>query len=91
MRGGDGIAARKSALPKELQDALELPPIVLPPHDPMGSLAGKMCGLCGRHALRQARSDRLWWLEDHGEQRNGEPLHDNFRERVNRMPFPEGA
>ena len=34
------IAARRSALPKELQKALDLPPIVLPPWDPMGSLAG---------------------------------------------------
>jgi len=34
------IAARKSYLPKELQKALELEPIVLPPWDPMGSLAG---------------------------------------------------
>jgi len=34
------IAARKSYLPKELQKALELKPIVLPPWDPMGSLAG---------------------------------------------------
>ena len=33
------IAARKSALPKPLQRALKLPPIVLPPWDPMGSLA----------------------------------------------------
>jgi bleomycin hydrolase len=34
------IAARKRALPKKLQEALALPPIVLPPWDPMGSLAG---------------------------------------------------
>ncbi len=34
------IAARKSYLSKELQKALELDPIVLPPWDPMGSLAG---------------------------------------------------
>jgi bleomycin hydrolase len=34
------IAARRSALPAELQKALELEPIVLPPWDPMGSLAG---------------------------------------------------
>lgn len=34
------IAARRSALPKKLQDALALAPIVLPPWDPMGSLAG---------------------------------------------------
>jgi bleomycin hydrolase len=33
------IAARKSYLPRELQKALELKPIVLPPWDPMGSLA----------------------------------------------------
>ena len=33
------IAARRSALPKSLQKALKLPPIVLPPWDPMGSLA----------------------------------------------------
>jgi bleomycin hydrolase len=33
------IAARKSALPKALQRALKRPPIVLPPWDPMGSLA----------------------------------------------------
>jgi len=33
------IAAKKSYLPKELQKALELEPIVLPPWDPMGSLA----------------------------------------------------
>ncbi len=33
------IAARKSALPSELQDALETEPIVLPPWDPMGALA----------------------------------------------------
>ncbi|MGD0059175.1 MAG: C1 family peptidase [Verrucomicrobiia bacterium] len=33
------IATRKSALPKPLQQALQLPPIVLPPWDPMGSLA----------------------------------------------------
>lgn len=33
------IAARKSALPKNLQKALELKPIVLPAWDPMGSLA----------------------------------------------------
>ena len=34
------IAARKSYLSKELQKALKLKPIVLPPWDPMGSLAG---------------------------------------------------
>lgn len=34
------IAARKSYLSKELQDAIELEPIVLPAWDPMGSLAG---------------------------------------------------
>ena len=34
------IAARRSALPEELQEALELEPIVLPAWDPMGSLAG---------------------------------------------------
>jgi bleomycin hydrolase len=33
------IAARRSALPAELQAALEQPPIVLPPWDPMGALA----------------------------------------------------
>lgn len=33
------IAARKSYLPRGLQKALELKPIVLPPWDPMGSLA----------------------------------------------------
>ena len=33
------IAAPKSYLPQELQRALELEPIVLPPWDPMGSLA----------------------------------------------------
>lgn len=33
------IAARRSALPAELQDALTQEPIVLPPWDPMGSLA----------------------------------------------------
>ncbi len=33
------IAARRSALPAELQDALERDPIVLPPWDPMGALA----------------------------------------------------
>ncbi|MEE8155004.1 MAG: C1 family peptidase [Phycisphaerales bacterium] len=33
------IAARKSYLPPELKQALELEPIVLPPWDPMGSLA----------------------------------------------------
>ena len=33
------IAARKSYLPKELQEALDLDPIVLPPWDPMGALA----------------------------------------------------
>jgi bleomycin hydrolase len=33
------IAAKKSYLPKQLQKALELEPIVLPPWDPMGSLA----------------------------------------------------
>ena len=34
------IAARKDALPADLQQALEREPIVLPPWDPMGSLAG---------------------------------------------------
>jgi bleomycin hydrolase len=34
------IAARKSALPADLQAAADLEPIVLPPWDPMGSLAG---------------------------------------------------
>jgi len=33
------IAARKSYLPDELQKALELDPIILPPWDPMGALA----------------------------------------------------
>jgi bleomycin hydrolase len=33
------IAARRSALPAELQEAVDLEPIVLPPWDPMGSLA----------------------------------------------------
>jgi bleomycin hydrolase len=33
------IAARRDYLPAELQDALELEPIVLPPWDPMGALA----------------------------------------------------
>jgi bleomycin hydrolase len=33
------IAARKSYLPRELLKALKLKPIVLPPWDPMGSLA----------------------------------------------------
>ena len=33
------IAARRSYLPAELQEALELEPIVLPPWDPMGALA----------------------------------------------------
>ncbi|HTS17630.1 MAG TPA: C1 family peptidase [Verrucomicrobiae bacterium] len=33
------IAVRKSALPAPLRNALKLPPIVLPPWDPMGSLA----------------------------------------------------
>jgi bleomycin hydrolase len=33
------IAARKSYLPRKLRKALELKPIVLPPWDPMGSLA----------------------------------------------------
>jgi bleomycin hydrolase len=35
------IAARKSALPQELQAALEQEPIVLPAWDPMGALAGR--------------------------------------------------
>ena len=35
------IAAPKSYLPQDLQDALDLEPIVLPPWDPMGSLALK--------------------------------------------------
>ncbi len=33
------IAARKSYLPDELQKAIELEPIILPPWDPMGALA----------------------------------------------------
>ncbi len=37
------IAARKSRLPEELQEALEQEPIVLPPWDPMGSLARTVC------------------------------------------------
>ena len=36
------IAARKSALPRSLQQALKLPPIVLPPWDPMASLSSLM-------------------------------------------------
>jgi bleomycin hydrolase len=35
------IAARKDSLPKDLQKALDLEPIVLPPWDPMGALAGR--------------------------------------------------
>jgi len=34
------IATPKSYLPADLQKALDLTPIVLPPWDPMGSLAG---------------------------------------------------
>ena len=34
------ISARRSYLPADLQDALALEPIVLPPWDPMGALAG---------------------------------------------------
>jgi len=34
------IAVRRSALPERLRKVLKLPPIVLPPWDPMGSLAG---------------------------------------------------
>src|SRR5579864_8563694 len=34
------IAARRAYLPSELQAALDLEPIVLPPWDPMGALAG---------------------------------------------------
>jgi bleomycin hydrolase len=34
------IAARKSYLPVQLQEALDVEPIVLPPWDPMGALAG---------------------------------------------------
>ena len=34
------IAAPKSYLPQELQDAWDMAPIKLPPWDPMGSLAG---------------------------------------------------
>ena len=33
------IAAPKSYLPADLQQALDLEPVVLPPWDPMGSLA----------------------------------------------------
>ncbi|MBI4639554.1 MAG: C1 family peptidase [Candidatus Tectomicrobia bacterium] len=40
------IAARKKYLPAELQEALELEPIVLPPWDPMGSLAGEAMIAC---------------------------------------------
>lgn len=36
------IAARKKYLPEELREALEQPPIVLPPWDPMGALAGEV-------------------------------------------------
>ncbi len=36
------IAAPKSYLPQELQDAWDQAPIKLPPWDPMGSLAGRM-------------------------------------------------
>jgi bleomycin hydrolase len=35
------VALRKSLLPEKLRQALELEPIVLPPWDPMGSLAGQ--------------------------------------------------
>lgn len=35
------IAAHKDRLPAEYRDALDQPPIVLPPWDPMGSLAGE--------------------------------------------------
>ena len=35
------IAAKRSALPTELQEALDIDPIVLPAWDPMGSLAGR--------------------------------------------------
>lgn len=35
------IAARKDSLPKDLQKALDLPPIILPPWDPMGALASQ--------------------------------------------------
>jgi len=41
------IAAHKSYLPEDLQKALALKPIVLPPWDPMGSLA--RCGLALRY------------------------------------------
>jgi bleomycin hydrolase len=34
------IAARREYLPPELQAAVDLEPIVLPPWDPMGALAG---------------------------------------------------
>ena len=33
------IAARRSYLPAELQGALDMEPVVLPPWDPMGALA----------------------------------------------------
>jgi bleomycin hydrolase len=33
------IAARRSVLPPQLQEAVDLEPIILPPWDPMGSLA----------------------------------------------------
>jgi bleomycin hydrolase len=35
------VAVRKSYLPEALQEAIDLGPIVLPPWDPMGSLAGE--------------------------------------------------
>ena len=37
--GASEIAARRSALPAELQAALDTAPIVLPAWDPMGALA----------------------------------------------------
>lgn len=38
------IAARKSYLPRKLQEALKLKPVVLPPWDPMGALARESIG-----------------------------------------------
>jgi bleomycin hydrolase len=34
------IAARRSFLPEQLQEAVDMEPVVLPPWDPMGALAG---------------------------------------------------
>ncbi len=38
------VAARKTCLPAELREALDLEPIALPPWDPMGALAGRSRG-----------------------------------------------